>query len=145
MDFFFSLTYNFKTQHSKFSWKRLYLSKGGRVTLIKSSLSNLPTYLLSLFPIPYSLQFLWGGIGEEFKFHLVNWSKVCSPISNGGLGIRNLRIFNKALLGKWLWRYAHERKAWWKSVVDAKYGSTWAGWCSVDPPWVTRSGALEEY
>jgi hypothetical protein len=33
-------------------WKRLYLSKGGRVALIKSTLSNLPTYLLSLFPIP---------------------------------------------------------------------------------------------
>ena len=33
-------------------WKRLYLSKGGRVTLIKSTLSNLPTYFLSLFPIP---------------------------------------------------------------------------------------------
>jgi len=34
------------------SWKRLYLSKGGRVTLIKSTLSNLPTYYMSLFPIP---------------------------------------------------------------------------------------------
>jgi hypothetical protein len=33
-------------------WKRLYLSKGGRVALIKSTISNLPTYLLSLFPIP---------------------------------------------------------------------------------------------
>ena len=33
-------------------WKHLYLSKGGRVTLIKSTLSNLPTYFLSLFPIP---------------------------------------------------------------------------------------------
>jgi hypothetical protein len=33
------------------SWKMLYLSKGGRVTFIKSTLSNLPTYL-SLFPIP---------------------------------------------------------------------------------------------
>ena len=33
-------------------WKRLYLFKGGRVTLIKSTLSNLPTYSLSLFPIP---------------------------------------------------------------------------------------------
>ena len=33
-------------------WKRLYLSKGGRVILIKSTLSNLPTYFLSLFPIP---------------------------------------------------------------------------------------------
>ena len=33
-------------------WKRLYLFKGGRVTLIRSTLSNLPTYFLSLFPIP---------------------------------------------------------------------------------------------
>ena len=32
--------------------KKLYLSKGGRVTLIKSTLSNLPTYFLSLFPVP---------------------------------------------------------------------------------------------
>jgi hypothetical protein len=32
-------------------WKRSYLSKGGRVTLIKSTLSNLPIYMLSLFPI----------------------------------------------------------------------------------------------
>ena len=34
------------------SWKCLYLSKGGKVTLLKSTLSTLPTYYLSLFPIP---------------------------------------------------------------------------------------------
>jgi hypothetical protein len=33
-------------------WKRLYLSKEGGLTLIKSTLSNYPTYYLSLFPIP---------------------------------------------------------------------------------------------
>ena len=33
-------------------WKRLYLSKGGKLTLLKSTLSNLPTYFLSLFHIP---------------------------------------------------------------------------------------------
>ena len=33
-------------------WKRLYLSKGGRLTLLKSTLSSLPTYFLSLFTIP---------------------------------------------------------------------------------------------
>jgi hypothetical protein len=54
----------------------MYLSKGGMVTLIKSTISNLPTYFLSLFPLPASVanrieklhrDFLWGGIGEEFK------------------------------------------------------------------------------
>lgn len=32
-------------------WK-MYLSKGGRVTLSKSSLSNLPTYFMFLFLLP---------------------------------------------------------------------------------------------
>jgi hypothetical protein len=32
-------------------WKRMYLPKDGRINLIKSILSNLPTYFLSFFPI----------------------------------------------------------------------------------------------
>jgi hypothetical protein len=53
-------------------WKRSYLSKGGGFTLIKSTLSNLPTYMMSLFPIPVHVakriekierDFLWGGGG----------------------------------------------------------------------------------
>ena len=34
------------------SWKRQYISKGGRLTLIQSTLSSLPLYFLSLFRIP---------------------------------------------------------------------------------------------
>jgi hypothetical protein len=113
-------------------WKRPLLSKGGRVTLIKSTLANIPSYYMSLFKIPVKVanrieklqrDFLWGGVGEEFKYHLVKWSKVCSPLSEGWLGIRKLVDFNRALLGKWLWRYGHEREAWWRVVVEAKYGS----------------------
>ncbi|XP_023926851.1 uncharacterized protein LOC112038284 [Quercus suber] len=32
--------------------KKLYLSKGGRLTMLKSTLASLPTYYLSLFTIP---------------------------------------------------------------------------------------------
>jgi hypothetical protein len=92
-----------KVDYRLANWKRRYLSKGERVTLIKSTLANLPTYLLSLFPISVSVakhieklqsNFLRGGLGEEFKFHLVKWEKVCTPVKEGGLGIRNLLLFN---------------------------------------------------
>ena len=36
-------------------WKCLYLSKGGRLMLLKSTLSSLPTYYLSLSTIPKSV------------------------------------------------------------------------------------------
>jgi hypothetical protein len=120
-------------------WKRMYLSKGGKLILIKSTLSNLPTYFLSLFHLPadvaYRLEkiqrdFLWNGLGDQPKFHLLNWAKVCVPIEKGGLGVKNLRLFNQSLLGKWLWRYGKERDAFWRQVVEVKYGSLWGGWCS---------------
>ena len=44
-----------KTERCLAGWKQMYLSKGDRLALIKSTLSNLPTYLLSLFPIPASV------------------------------------------------------------------------------------------
>ena len=92
-----------KMEHKLSRWQRMYLSKGGRVTLIKSTLSSLPTYFLSLFPLPVSVamciekiqrDFLWGDIGEERKSHLVKWSQICQPLKWGGLGFRNFCVFN---------------------------------------------------
>ncbi|WMV37015.1 hypothetical protein MTR67_030400 [Solanum verrucosum] len=51
-------------------WKGQYLSLGGRVTLINSVLDAMPTYMMSLFPIPVGVtdrldrirrKFLWQG------------------------------------------------------------------------------------
>jgi hypothetical protein len=121
------------------SWQTLYLSKGGHLTLLKSTLASLPTYFLSLFTIPVSVarrieklqrNFLWGGMGDVPKYHLVSWDQVCSPIPYGGLGVKNLSLFNKALLGKWLWRFGAEESHLWRRVIAAKYGEEWGGWQS---------------
>lgn len=58
-----------KVERCLAGWKRMYLLKGGIVALIKSALSNLPTYFMSLFPVPVGVpnpleklqrDFLWG-------------------------------------------------------------------------------------
>ena len=126
-----------KMERKLSSWQHMYLSKGDRVTLIKSTLSSLPTYYLSLFPIPRSValridkiqrDFLWDGIGEGKKFHLVNWNQVCQPLKSGGLGFQNLRLFNRALLGKWFWRYGNEADAFWRKLIFSKFGNSHGDW-----------------
>jgi hypothetical protein len=118
-------------------WKKLYLSKGGRLTLLKSSLSSMPTYFMPLFLIPAKVarriellqrNFLWDGLGEIHRHHLVAWNKVCPPIAHGGLGIRPLHLFNRALLGKWLWRFGWEDTRLWRRVLVVKYGLEGGGW-----------------
>jgi hypothetical protein len=55
----------------------MYLSMGGMVTSIKSTISNLSTYFMSQFSLPVGVancieklhrDFLWDGIGEELNF-----------------------------------------------------------------------------
>ena len=91
-------------------WKRQYISKGGRITLIRSTLSNLPIYFMSIFHLPRAVRmrlekiqkdFLWGDGSLEQKPHLVRWPIVCDDKSKGGLGVKSLGLLNKALLGKW--------------------------------------------
>ena len=65
--------------------------------------------------------FLWGGGDLEKKFHLVNWNTICSSIERGGLGTRDLSLVNKALLGKWVWRFVEEESSYWKDVISLKY------------------------
>ena len=123
-------------------WKRQYISKGGRLTLIRSTVSNMPTYVMSLFRLPRKVKiilekiqrdFLWGGGNLERKIHLVNWDIVCSSKEKGGLGIRSLSNFNKALLGKWNWRFVMEENSFWRNNIRLKYGMEDGGWFSNTP------------
>lgn len=67
-----------KFQSKLSNWKSKTLSFGGRLTLIKSVLGNLPTYFMSLFKAPSGVleelekirrRFLWGGQEDKKKIH----------------------------------------------------------------------------
>ena len=64
----------------------------------------------------------------EKRPHLVKWAIVCSDKRKDGLGVRNLSILNGALLCKWSWHFAVERKSLWKLVISRKFGEEGGGW-----------------
>jgi hypothetical protein len=67
--------------------------------------------MLSIYPIPKSVirkvdilrrRLLWQGGHQSKKFHLVDWTSVCSPKTQGSLVVLNLEFMNDFLLTKWL-------------------------------------------
>ena len=76
--------------------------------------------------------FLWGGVTLDSKPHLVKWDTVCSDRRMGGLGVRRLHLLNKAVLCKWIWRFASKREAFWRQIINGKYWDLEGGWCSKE-------------
>ena len=66
--------------------------------------------------------FLWGGGNLEKKPQLVNWATVCTDKKVGDWGVRGLHKLNKALLGKWIWRFANERNSLWREAIRREFG-----------------------
>lgn len=107
-----------KFQKKLAQWKRNFYTKAGRVFLIQTSLSILLIYYMSIFQPPVSAErklnhimrnLLWGTTIEK---RIINWvacERSCKPKKQGALGIRNLRLTNKALISKWSWRFSREK------------------------------------
>ncbi|CAJ2637084.1 unnamed protein product [Trifolium pratense] len=60
---------------------------------------------------------------KSIPMHLhPSWEKVCLPKDKGDLGIKNLALFNLALLCKWKWRCLNERNTIWYEFLNFRYG-----------------------
>ncbi|EEE50714.1 hypothetical protein OsJ_30995 [Oryza sativa Japonica Group] len=114
-------------------WKPKLLSPDGRLCLIKSVLMAIPVHLLSVVQLPRWVikdierrcrGFLWKGQEEISGGHcLVAWREICMPIGNGGLGIKDIDSFGKALRLKWEFKRQEQRdRPWtmanWESEKD---------------------------
>lgn len=106
-------------------WNAKSLSYAGRLELIKSIFQGVEAFWLSIFPIPATIRdhitkisrvFLWGS-----PYGPVAWKSLCIPKEEGGLGIRELGIWNHALMGKLIWSLHDNKEALWIKWIHAYY------------------------
>ncbi|KAK6121511.1 hypothetical protein DH2020_044741 [Rehmannia glutinosa] len=123
------------------AWANCTLSYVGRTELIRSVVQGMECFWLSILPIPGAIidkitnlcrLFLWG----ERKA-LVAWKNICLPKSEGGLGFRDIKSWNIALLAKVLWNIHEKRDSLWIRWVDQVYIKGTSVW-----DWSLQNGTL---
>ncbi|GJW95770.1 RNA-directed DNA polymerase, eukaryota, reverse transcriptase zinc-binding domain protein [Tanacetum coccineum] len=119
-----------KWRNSQISnWKNKYLFYAGRLQLIASVLESIHVYWASVFLLPLTVinninkilkSFLWGhGDSSKGKAKVV-WKNICRPRSQGGLGLKDLSIWNKAIITKHLWQVAMEKESLWVKWISTE-------------------------
>lgn len=112
------------------SWKNKCFSEGGREVLIKTIIQATPTYAMSCFRIPNTINgeiermtanFWWGDKAEKPKIHWKAWQNLLLPKKEGGMGFRDLTLFNKALQAKKVWRIMENPNSLVSKVFKARY------------------------
>lgn len=112
------------------SWKIRKLSLTGRATLVQSVLSTIPMYYMRSTLLPLSVcdeidqvsrNFVWGSSRAVRKTALVAWDKVCQSKDKGGIGLRQVRSMNKAMLMKLGWELIQRRDKLWVQILRSKY------------------------
>eukprot|EP00253_Pinus_taeda_P029159 PITA_29159 len=110
-------------------WYHRYLSRAGRLILIKAVIEATPVYWMALTWIPKGIlnrlqhicsRFLWAGQQPGRLFAWVKWDTIAKPKCWGGWGIKKLDLFAKALVEKLGWQLLTSESLWTR-VAYAKY------------------------
>ena len=106
------------------------MSKAGKCTLLKTSGQVVPNFWMNLLTIPAKIcnmiqrqmnKFWWGNGGHSKGVKWMAWGRMCEAKENGGLGYKDLRQFNLAMLAKQGWRLVNGENSFVTSIMKARY------------------------
>lgn len=112
-------------------WSTKLLSRAGKLVMLKNVLQAIPAYAMSCFMLPKSIceeiqivmnAFWWQNNSASKKgIRWLSWQKMCMTKSRGGLGFRDIKGFNIALLSKQCWKLIKEPESLMARVLKARY------------------------
>ena len=121
-------------------WKEKLLTTSNKEILIKAVAQAVPSYSMSCYLLLKKLcdeltslvqHFWWGKVKDEKKLAWLSWDKLCMPKEIGGMGFRDLRMFNLALLAKQGWRLQTNSTSLFAQVFKVKYFPTALSWRQI--------------
>jgi hypothetical protein len=90
-------------------WGDAFPSQAAKEILIKAVAQAILTYIMGVFKLPMSLcddlnrmvhNYWWGSSEGKRKTHWRSWETLTHPKNHGGVGFKDFRLFNQALLAR---------------------------------------------
>ena len=112
------------------NWSSRLLSQAGKSVLLQAVAQAIPIFVMNCFKLPKGFlndlnmimaKFWWGDSCNKSKIHWRKWETLCCSKMMGGLGFKEMKSFNLALLAKQWWRIIHNEKSLNFRVLKGKY------------------------
>jgi len=112
------------------TWSGREASGAGREVLLKSVAQAVPTYSMSCFLLSKTTckkmrsaiaNYWWGSSADSSRIHWMSWERLTQHKSFGGMGFRDLHLFNKAMLGKQGWRLITRQDSICARILKRRY------------------------
>ena len=119
-----------KVKEKTQGWSKKYLSQAEKEVLLKAVVLAMPIYSMNVYKLTKEFckeissvlaQFWWSRGNGDPGLHWFAWNRLALPKREGGLGFRDLKSFNQALLGKQTWRLLKHPNSLLAKLLKGRY------------------------